>query len=75
MNIMPKLLLQQKNLSFQCIERSFGLLKARFKRLSVLRQKSMRKMIRVVMAACILHNVCIMEKDNITYFLQQAAQM
>ena len=29
------------------------------------------KKIKVVMAACILHNFCILENDNIDYFLQQ----
>lgn len=59
-------------LSFQTIERAFGLLRSRFKRISVLRQKSLHKMVRITMAAAVLHNICIMEDDNVQYYLRTA---
>ena len=58
--------------AFQNVERGFGLLLQRFPRLLILNQYTLEKKIRVVMAACILHNVCILEKDNIGYFLMRA---
>ena len=54
---------------FQTIERAFSLLKRRFKRLRLLNQKSHEKAVQVVMAACILHNIAILEDDNVQFFL------
>lgn len=54
---------------FQNIERAFGMLIKRFPRLQLLNQKTLRKKIKVIMAACVLHNICIMENDNIQFYL------
>ena len=46
------------------IERAFGLLGLRFPRLLHLTAKNNTKRIRIVVAACVLHNWCIMEDDH-----------
>ena len=46
------------------IERAFGLLGIRFPRLQHLKHKDNDKRILVVVAACVLHNWCIMEDDE-----------
>ena len=46
------------------IERAFGLLGLRFPRLSHLNARSNEKRIKCVVAACVLHNWCIMEDDE-----------
>ena len=45
------------------IERAFGLLGIRFPRLTHITSRSNEKRIKIVVAACILHNWCIMEDD------------
>ena len=54
------------------MERAFGLLVKRFPRLHLLNQKSTRKKIKVILSGCALHNICIMEDDNIERFLHKA---
>ncbi|KAK3107443.1 hypothetical protein FSP39_014714 [Pinctada imbricata] len=49
----------------QVIERAFALLKSRFRRLKYLNIKSELEMCRTIICACILHNVCILENDNL----------
>ena len=44
--------------TFQCIERAFGRLLGRFKRLRYLNMKSEEKRVRVVAVGCMLHNYC-----------------
>ena len=51
------------------------MLKVRFKRLLVLNQQSHRKMVKVVLASCVLHNIVIKEKDNVPYYLAQAMRV
>ena len=46
------------------IERAFGLLGLRFPRLSYVTAKSNKKRIKIIVAACVLHNWCIMEDDD-----------
>lgn len=62
-------------ISFQNVERAFSLLFRRFPRLHLLNMKSEQKKIKVVMAACMLHNICIMENDNVDYYLQKAKEV
>ena len=45
------------------IERAFGLLGIRFPRLTHITSRTNEKRIKIVVAACILHNWCIMEDD------------
>ena len=58
-----------KNNELQTVERAFSLLKRRFRRLHFLNQRSHRKAVNVVMAACILHNICIGEDFNIDTYM------
>ena len=44
----------------------------RFPRLVKLNQKTLAKKIKIVMVACALHNICILEKDNVDYYLARA---
>ena len=37
-----------------------------------LESEKSEKKIKVAMAVCILHNICIMENDNVDYFLRKA---
>lgn len=53
----------------QNVERSFALLLHRFPRLKLLTQRTLRKKIQVVLAACVLHNLCILEGDDIDGYL------
>ena len=54
----------------QTVERAFSLLKRRFRRVKLLNQKSHNKAVKVVMAACILHNICIKEQEDPDYYFQ-----
>ena len=46
------------------IERAFGLLGLRFPRLLKLKVQSLDKRIKCIVAACVLHNWCLMEDDG-----------
>ena len=51
------------------------MLMKRFPRLQLLNQKSTKKKIKVIMAACGLHNICIMENDNVKFYIRKASQV
>ena len=53
----------------QVIERCFGMLKGRFRRLKYINMKSMREICQTIIACCILHNICIIEHDIIEEIL------
>jgi len=46
------------------IERAFGMLKARFRRLHFLEMDSLDDIAKVIIVACTLHNVCLMRGDD-----------
>ncbi|XP_067056494.1 putative nuclease HARBI1 [Acropora muricata] len=46
------------------IERAFGLLRARFRRLHFLEMDSLNDIVKVIIVACTLHNVCLMRGDH-----------
>lgn len=46
------------------IERAFGMLKARFRRLHLLEMDSLDDISKVIIVACTLHNVCLMRGDD-----------
>lgn len=51
--------------SRQVIERSFGLLKCRFRRLLRFEFSNMKILVESILAACVLHNLCISDTDFI----------
>lgn len=63
---------QQANYNFchsstrMAIERAFGLLKGRFRRLKMVNVVCPVKRNRVIVAACILHNICLLSEDQLT---------
>lgn len=53
------------------IERAFGLLTARFRRLKFLNMSNLQEIPNVIIACCVLHNICIKHNDswqNYEYF-------
>lgn len=48
----------------QVIERAFALLKGRFRRLKYINMKYIEEICKTIVAACVLHNICIMEHDG-----------
>lgn len=58
------------------IEHTFGLLKGRFRRLKLLETKRLDLIPVIIIATCILHNVCIMQSDFLeTINLEQEIQL
>ena len=51
------------------------MLMKRFPRLQLLNQKTTTKKIKVILAACGLHNICIMENDNVKFYIRKASQV
>jgi hypothetical protein len=49
----------------QVIERAFGMLKGRFKRLKFIHMKSVEEICQTIVCACILHNICICRGDDL----------
>ena len=62
-------------LCLQVVERAFALLLQRFPRIQKLNQATLAKKVKIVMASCMLHNICILEKDNINFYLNRARQV
>ena len=56
------------------IENSFGMLKSRFRRLQNIHMTDMKFIVKTVICACILHNLCILNEDEI-YFLKMISLM
>ena len=48
------------------IERAFGLLKGRFRRLKLLNVTCPNKRIKVIVVACVLHNVCLLSDSELS---------
>ncbi|XP_061195126.1 putative nuclease HARBI1 [Saccostrea echinata] len=46
------------------VERAFGILKGRFKRLKHIDQKNVSDIVRTILTACVLHNICILNHDE-----------
>ena len=51
------------------------MLMKRFPRLQLLNQKTTKKKIKVILAACGLHKICIMENDNVKFYIRKASQV
>ena len=52
------------------IERSFGLLKGRFKRLQYLVTAEVETALKIILACCVFHNICILNCDSIEEFME-----
>ncbi|XP_060069389.1 putative nuclease HARBI1 [Ylistrum balloti] len=53
------------------IERAFALLKSRFRRIHHIDSPKVSTVVDIIMASCVLHNICIKQNDNIDEFLSQ----
>lgn len=53
----------------QVIERAFGLLKGRWRKLFYLDMLCQKKIVSVIIAACVLHNFCLMLEGNYEEFI------
>ena len=51
------------------IERAFGLLKGRFRRLKLLDTKSIKTAVDTVIVCCIFHNICIINDDILDQYI------
>lgn len=47
----------------QVIERAFGMLKCRFRRLFRFESSDLTILVDSVLSACVLHNLCVLERD------------
>ena len=52
------------------IERAFALLKGRFRRLKMMDVRDMFLLCSVVVASCVLHNLCLLNEDYAEEFLE-----
>lgn len=57
----------------QVIERAFGMLKGRFRRLKYINVKSVQEICEIIVATCVLHNICILEHDGLENILENDA--
>lgn len=68
---------QQKRFNFNLsvnrvvIERAFGLLKGRFRRLRFLDTQKIETAVDVIVVCCILHSICIMHHDEVDDFMSR----
>lgn len=46
------------------VERAFGILKGRFRQLQKLPLRNINFMIEIIVACCVLHNLCVDNQDN-----------
>ena len=49
------------------VEHTFGILKARFRRLTYVESKSVEKTVQIVVACCVLHNISLQRGDEWEY--------
>ena len=56
------------------IDRAFALLKGRFRRLKYLDTNKVENAVEIIMACCIVHNICLLSHDEVGDFLEQGLQ-
>ena len=67
---------EQTNFNFKhsstrmCIERTFGILKGRFRRLKFINVRKVDQACKIIIVACILHNICLADRD-LDEFMQE----
>ena len=47
-----------------CVEHTFGVVKSRFRRLTLVETKTVERAVRLVTAVCVLHNICVANDDD-----------
>ena len=52
------------------VDRAFGLLKGRFARLHNINQKKIEIIVQTILTACVLHNICIINSDDLEEVLE-----
>lgn len=71
----------QKNFNFKlsqirvCIENAFGILKCRFRRLKLIETVRLELISLLIVSACILHNHCILQGEDVNDFLEENLDM
>jgi hypothetical protein len=71
-NLAPQQLRFNRKLSSvrQTVERAFGHLKGRFRHLRDIPLHNHGEICRLVMACCILHNICVLKEDDVEAYMQ-----
>lgn len=59
----------------QSVERCFAHLKGRFRRLKEVTLHDPRHIVKLIMAGCILHNLCVIHTDDIEEFMDNNATL
>ena len=54
-----------------CIERSFGVLKGRFRRLKYIDMLEIEKIVNVILSCCALHQLCLNNLDDVKEYLHE----
>ena len=54
------------------VERAFGLLKGRFVCLTYINQRNIKTIVHTIVTACVLHNLCIINQDDVETILEEA---
>lgn len=55
----------------QTVERAFGHLKGRFRRLRDVPLHNHKDICQLIMACCVLHNICVMNEDEIEEYIEE----
>lgn len=71
---------QQRNYNYRhsgtrvTIERAFGCLKGRFRRLRYLETSELKTSVEVIILCCIIHNICILNNEDVQDFFEDNHQ-
>jgi hypothetical protein len=71
---------QQRNYNYRhsstrvTIERAFGCLKGRFRRLRYLETSDLKTSVEIIILCCIIHNICILNNEDIQDFFEDNQQ-
>lgn len=70
LNAQQRRLNQRLSSARQVVERVFGHLKGRFRRLRKLSVRKLDRIVRLLISGCILHNLCILHHDDVEAFIE-----
>lgn len=54
-----------------CIERAFGALKGRFRRLKYIDMSDIGEAVRLVLSCCALHELCLVNSEELEEYIQE----